>query len=294
MTVAKNADVANVQEALVAELVQRELQAASKMSGLFDDYSSLVGKGTSEVKIPRADSFSVLDRDNATPTEGTSQNLTFAFDSIPLNKNKYVSYVIPGSVEEDAKPSYEMTAAQRSSSAHGRDMDIQRIDALWSTVSNQREVEYDAGVSDIEQVLLDMIEQADEAEMLDDGGRFLIVRPSERKALLSVANFVQADKYGNNTALISGELGALYGIRVIMINHVGTVADANTITFGNGNMILCHRESLGFAFKQRPATESQQAIEYGVGSKKHTWDVYYGLGLLNDGKLIVKAGNFTV
>ena len=79
MTVAKNADVAGVQEALVAELVQRELQGASKLAGLFTDYSELVGKGTSELKIPRSDSFSVQDRDNATPTAASASNLTFAF-----------------------------------------------------------------------------------------------------------------------------------------------------------------------------------------------------------------------
>lgn len=293
MTVAKNADVANVQEALVAELVQRELQAASKLAGLFTDYSNLVGKGTSEVKIPRASSFAVSDRDNDTPTAASASNLTFSFDRISLDQSKYVYYVIPGDVEIDAKPSYEMTAASRAASAHGRNMDIARLNKLWVGTASSIEVEYDAGVSDIEQVLLDMIEQADNQEMLDDGGRVLIVRPSERKALLGVANFVQADKYGDRTPLVSGELGSLYGVRVVMITHSGTEADGNAITFGDGNMILCHRESLGFAFHRRPITDSEKAIEYGAGSMAHTWDVKYGLELLQDGELIIKAGNFT-
>ena len=63
MTVAKNADVANVQEALVAEIVQRELQSASKLAGLFTDFSDLVGKGTSTLKVPRSSSFTVNTRD---------------------------------------------------------------------------------------------------------------------------------------------------------------------------------------------------------------------------------------
>mgnify|MGYP000336095130 FL=1 len=117
MTIAKNADVANVQEALVAEIVQRELQAASKLAGLFTDYSNLVGKGTSTLKVPRADSFTVSDRDNATPTAANASNLTFAFDEIALDQSKYVYYVIPGDVEIDAKPSYEQTAASRAASA---------------------------------------------------------------------------------------------------------------------------------------------------------------------------------
>jgi hypothetical protein len=293
MTVAKNADVANVQEALVAEIVQRELQAASKLAGLFVDYSELVGKGTESLKIPRADSFSVADRDNATPTAASASNLTFAFDKIDLDQSKYVYYVIPGDVEMDAKPSYEQTAAQRSASAHGRNMDIARLDALWVGGASSVEVEYDAGVSDIEDVLLSMIQSADEQEMLDDGQRFLIVRPSERKALLKVSNFVQADRYGSNQALVSGELGSLYGVRVVVVTHSGTAADGNAITFGDGNMILCHRDALGFAFHRRPMHDMDKAIEYGAGSQAHTWDVKYGLKVLQDGALIIKAGNFT-
>lgn len=293
MTVAKNADVANVREALVAEVVQRELQAASRLSGLFEDYSNLVSKGTSSLKIPRADSFQVQDRDNSVPTPATAQNLTFSFDEILLDQQKSVYYVIPGDVELDAKPSYEITAAQRAASAMGRDMDIARLDKLWVGGALSREVEYDVGVSDIEATLLAMIQEADEANMLDDGNRFLIVRPQQRRELLSVGNFVTADKYaGPQQALVTGELGSLYGVRIVIVNHVGTVNDSNMIMFGDGNMILCHRDSLGFAFHRQPTHDMDKAIEYGAGSMQHTWDVKYGLSALQDGALIVKAGNF--
>tara|TARA_R110000868_G_C10972548_1_gene770427 strand:- start:18334 stop:19221 length:888 start_codon:yes stop_codon:yes gene_type:complete len=293
MTVAKNADVAGVQEALVGEIVQRELQAASKLAGMFEDFSNLVGKGSSNVKIPRASSFNVQDRDNATPTPASAQNLTFLFDQIDLDQSKYVYYVIPGDVEQDSKPSYEQTAASRSASAHGRNMDIARIDTLWSEASNANDYDFDSSADDIEQALLDMIEIADLAEMLDDGGRFLIVRPSQRKQLLGVANFVQADKYGDRTPLISGELGAMYGVRAVVVNHQGTVdgVDAGAGLYGDGKMMLVHRESLGFAFHRKPEHDSDKAIEYGAGSMKHTWDVKYGLSALQDGALIVRAYN---
>lgn len=296
MTIAKDADVSNVQEALVAEAVQRELQASAKLAGLFRDYSSMVGKGTASLKIPRADSFSVSDRDTATPTAASASNLTFAFDQIDLDQSKYVYYVIPGDVELDAKPSYELTAAERSASSHARGMDIARIDELFTGGSSATNVEYDAGVSDIEDTLLSMIQAADESNMLDDGERFLIVRPQERKALLSVQNFVQANRYGTNQAVVSGELGSLYNVRVIVTNLSGSVNNSDLVTpapFGDGSMILCHRESLGFAFHKQPTHDMDKAIEYGAGSMAHTWDVKYGLKALQDGELIVRAGNFS-
>lgn len=296
MTVAKNADVTNVQEALVAEAVQRELQAKAKLAGLFADYSNLVGKGTSSLKIPRASSFSVTSRDNNTPTAASASNLDFSFDKIDLDQSKYVYYVIPGDVELDAKPSYELTAAQRAASAHARDMDIARLNALFTGGASAINVEYDVGTSDIEETLLNMIQEADEAEMLDDGERFLIVRPQERKALLSVPNFVQADRYPNSQALVSGELGSLYGVRVVVTNISGSINNADLVIpapFGDGSMILCHRESLGFAFHRQPEHDMDKAIEFGAGSMAHTWDVKYGLEVLQDGALIVRAGNFT-
>jgi hypothetical protein len=291
MTVAKNADVANVQEALVAEVVQRELQAQAKLSGLFKDYSELVGKGTSSLKIPRSDSFSVQDRDNATPTPASAQNLTFSFDQIDLDQSKYVYYVIPGDVELDAKPSYELTAAQRAASAHGRNMDIARLNELWGGANASQDVDFVSGTSDVEDTILQMIQKADEANMLDDGERYLIVRPQERKQLLGVANFVQADRYGINPSrpLVSGELGSVYGVRIIVTNLAGSVAATTGGTFGDGDMILCHRESLAFAFHRQPTHDMDKAIEYGAGSMAHSWDIKYGLKSCQGGDLIVRA-----
>lgn len=291
MSVAKNADVVNVQEALVAEVVQRELQGAAKLAGLFPDFSELVGKGTSELKIPRADSFSVRSRDNATPTPAIADNLTFGFDKIQLNKSKYVYYVIPGDVELDAKPSYELTAAARAASAHARDMDIARIDALWTGAQSANDFDFLSGTTSIEEALLSMIKKADDLNMLDDGNRFLVVKPEQRKQLLGVANFVQADRYGSSTPIVSGELGSLYGVRVIMTNLNGATNATLGGAFGDGKMMLIHRESLGFAFHRQPQHDMEKAIEYGAGSMAHTWDVKYGLTAMQGGALIVRAWN---
>lgn len=291
MSIAKNADIANVQEALVAEVVQRELQGAAKLASLFADFSELVGKGTSQLKIPRADSFSVRSRDNATPTPATADNLTFGFDLIELNKSKYVYYVIPGDVEMDAKPSYELTAASRAASAHARSMDIARIDELWTGAVAANDYDFLSGTSSIEETLLSMIEKADELNMLDDGNRFLVVKPEQRKQLLGVANFVQADRYGSSTPVVSGELGSIYGVRVIMTNLNGVASAVSGGSFGDGKMMLIHRESLGFAFHRQPQHDTEKAIEYGAGSMAHTWDVKYGLSVMQGGALIVRAWN---
>lgn len=287
MAVAKNSDVSGVQEALVAEVVQRELAAASKLGGLFSDFSALAGKGTYSVKIPKASSFTVGSRDNATPTPASAMSMTFGFDEIILNKSKYVYYVIPGDIELDAKPSFELTAAERAAAAHGRDMDIEKLTALWDGANGANDVDFISGTSDIEDTLLSMIQKADEKNMLDDGSRFLLVRPEQRKQLLGVANFVQADRYGDRTPLVTGELGSAYGVRIVVVNH------SIATKFVDGNMMLCHRDSLGFAFHRQPTHDMEKAIEYGSGSMAHTWDVKWGLKALQGGDLIVRAYDIT-
>lgn len=289
MTVAKRADIADVRESLVAEVVQRELAAAAKLGGLFQDYSALATPGAFEVKIPRSDSFAVQTRDLTTPTAASAQNLTFAFDQILLDNSKYVYYVIPGDIQLEAKPSYELTAAERAASAHGRNMDIEMIDALWTGANSAQDVDFVSGTSDFEETVLSMIQKADEANMLDDGNRYLIIRPQERFQALRVSNFVQANRYGDRAPILNGEIGQAYNVKFVIVNHVGATAATTGGTFGNGKMVLCHKDSLGFAFHRQPTHDMDKAIEWGAGSMAHTWDVKYGLNALQGGNLVVRA-----
>jgi len=293
MTVAKSADISSVRDSIVSELVQRELQAAALPLALFSDYSEQAGPGVKEVLVPRSDSFTAENLDLATPTAASKQNLTFAVDTISLNSIKVVNYLIPGYIELEAKPSYELTAASRAASAHGRAISIDAIDALWGG-NTSNDVDFDAGAvtSEVQEKVLEMIQKADEAEMLDDGRRTIMIRPAQRKQFLEVPDFVRADSRGTNeSALVNGQLGFLYNCRVVVTTFNGSVAAGTGGAFGDGKMMLVHPDSLGYAFQARPEHDMEKAVDFGPGSMLHSWGCKYGISKLQDGNLIVRAWN---
>lgn len=296
MTVGKAADIANVRESLVAEAVQRELQATALPLQLFTDYSSLAAPGAFEIKVPRASSFTAADLDLSTPTAASPQNLLFAEDTIALDRIKIVNYLIPGYIQLEAKPSYEMSAARRAASAHGRAISVDVIDELWGGADAANDVDFDAAAatSEIQEKILEMIEVADNAEMLDDGRRTLMIRPAQRRQMLQVPDFVRADQRGTvDSPLVNGQLGTIYNVRVVVTTFAGAASGTSDGSgeFADGKMMLVHPESLGYAFHSRPTVESEVDVDYGPGSRKYSWGQKYGLSELQEGDLIVRAWN---
>lgn len=294
MTVAKSADIAAVRDSLVAERVQRELQAAALPLQLFSDFSDQAGPGVKEVLVPRSDSFTAEDLDLSTPTAATRQNLTFAADTITLDSIKVVNYLIPGYIELEAKPSYELAAAGRAASAHGRAISIDVVDELWVNGDSANDVDFDiaGGTSEVQSKILEMIQTADELEMLDDGRRTLMIRPDLRALMLQVPDFVRADSRGTlDSPLVTGQLGFLYNVRVVVTTFNGATAAASGGMFGDGKMMLVHPDSLGYAFHARPEHDMEKAVDYGPGSMLHSWAQKYGLSVLQNGDLVVRAWN---
>jgi N4-gp56 family major capsid protein len=55
---------------------------------------------------------------------------------------------------------------------------------------------------------------------LETNGAFLVVSTEQEKELLDLDNFRNADKYGSREALLNGEIGRIYGFRVMVHNRV--------------------------------------------------------------------------
>lgn len=294
MTVGKSADIVNVRDSVVAEVVQRELQAKAIELEMFSNFSDMAGPGVKEIPVPRSSSFTANKLDLATPTAQTSQNLTFANDLIELNLIPIVNYTIPGYIELEAKPSYELTAARYAASAIGRDASVDAIDELWVGADDSDDVDFDATAapSEIQEKILEMIEAADNAEMLDDGQRTLMIRPDLRRLMLQVPDFVRADQRGTvDSPLVNGQLGTIYNVRVKVTTHVGATAASTGGTFGDGKMMLVHPESLGYAFQATLEHDMEKAVEFGPGSMTHSWAQKWGVKALQAGALIIRGWN---
>lgn len=261
----------------IVESVQRELAAAAKMLPLITDVSQFALPGHKTISFPKLGSFTVQKLGNYQRAD--AQALTATEDELNLDQLATVQWIMKKKAELQSKLAFEAALIGRAGSAHARQVDYDILEEMYSGAAVANDVTYNA--SDIEGNILDIVENLD-GQNAPEEGRFVVFRPSEKKLLLKVANFTQADRYGSNVPLVSGELGQAYGLRFVLSNTL-------TTNFTDAVMMGFHREAVAFGFQMAPTFDEQKAIEYGVGSKRMAVDQLYGLKQVQDGKLVARV-----
>jgi N4-gp56 family major capsid protein len=260
---------------LILETVQRELAFAAKMRPLITDVSEFAEPGLKSISFPKLGSFAV--QKLGTGQKGSAQALTADEDELSLDQHAHINYILKKRATIQSRLRWEQALAGRAGSAHGRAVDEDILDALISGAANN--VTYNAGA--IEDNVLSIVQELDEANA-PESDRWVVFRPAQKKLLLGVANFVQADRYGSNIPLVTGELGMAYGLRFVMSN-------ATSQQFVDDVMIGFHKEAMAIGFQMDPEVDEQKAIEYGAGSKRVAVDQLYGVKSMQSGALAVKV-----
>ena len=255
----------------IVETAQRELAAAAKMLPLISNVSEFALPGRKSISFPKLGSFAV--QKLAENQRADAQALTATEDKLELDQLATVQWIIKKQAELQSQLSFEQAYISRASSAHGRQLDKDILDELIPGAAGS--VTYNAGA--IEDNILEIVQNLDE-QFAPEEGRFVVFRPAQKKLLLGVANFVQADRYGSNVPLVSGELGQAYGLRFI---SSAIISD----NFIDGVMVGFHREALAVGFQMDPTFGEQPAIEYGVGSMRQGLDQLYGVKIMQNGAL---------
>ena len=101
--------------------------------------------------------------------------------------------------------------------------------------------------------------------------RYMLISPAQEAALLQISDFVHADKYGSAEGVMNGELGRIYGFRVLMHS---TLADAQAIFY--------HKSHVGFAQQMQP--EFKTAFDLASASDEFLLHTVYGAEVLDSGK----------
>lgn len=258
----------------IVETVQRELAAAAKVRPLVSDVSQFALPGRRSISFPKLGSLTV--QKLAEGQAADAQALTATEDQLDLDQLATVQFILKKQAEIQSQLSFEQSMIQRAASAHARQVDSDIIEALAAGAASGNDVTYNG--SDIEDNILSVVQKLDEANAPEEG-RFLIFRPAQKKLILSVANFVQAERYGSNIPIMRGELGMAYGLRFIMSNNA-------TSTFVDATMIGFQREALAVGFQMDPFIDEEKDIKWGAGSKRYAVDQLYGYKVLQSGNLI--------
>ena len=263
---------------LILSIVQEELVHEAKLLPTVTDYSAMIEKGAKSLDVPRFDShFSDPAAQNADGTTATAaQQVEFTADKIPLDKWVTLPYDIPDRISQQTRINLEAEVAASAGKKFGRYMDKEIIVELRKAADGEgglpdHTVNF-SGASDT-LALADILSARQKLNRANvpQSNRFLLIPPEKETDLLSLDNIVRADQYGAREGLLDGEVGRLYGFRVIVHNEL---AADEAIAYQSG--------AVGYAIQKQMKFERQR------GSLKLQRDEYavsagWGVAVLEQG-----------
>lgn len=270
---------------VINSIVQDELLRAAKLRPTVRDFSSLAGKGDKEIVLPKfTTSFggpAAQNADGATTVD--FQSPVLGSDTISLDQWTNLPYRIPDRVSMQSKVNLEAELAQSAGRHYGNYMDDLIIAELrlGSAAAPDHLLDIDGADATAlgTAITLDAISKArmllnKQNASMDE--RYLAISPDQEKVIIDLDNFTHADKYGSRDALIDGEVGRIYGFRVIVHNGL------------NANEALAwQKDAVGIAVQKEVKFETQRA-DVRLQATDYSFSLGMGAEVLQGGKLNVR------
>jgi hypothetical protein len=271
--VAGNTELGATKQALIAQLVQRELAFSAKLAPLVTDVSMFAVPGATSIAFPKLTGFTVVNRTEA--VAGDASALTATVDTMSLNFNAYVAYIIDAMTKKQSNIKAELEYAKRAAAAHGRYVDSQLIVAAAAGAASFQNVGADVNVTYAN--LLAMYE----AYLIADGlvqDACWWISPSQNSAILNLSQFQSNQAYGEMT-IRDGIVKQILGIPTIIHNGLASK-----------QLFLVGKEGLALGFQSQPSMDEQKANEYGVGASRVAIDQLFGIKAMQTGLKGAAAG----
>ena len=266
---------------LITQIVQAELLENTVIKNSVSDHSDNVMDGIKQIEIPRFEADVTVgsgrfgdpsdqNPDGETPVAFKTASLTT--DTITLDQWTNLPYRIPDRVAKQSRVPLEAKLARKA----GKEMAIymdKKILAELATLTAQ-----------VTYATLDTMALADITEArkllnranVPQSDRVILISPEKEQDMLNIDNFLHADKYGAREALLNGEIGRVFGFRVLVSNLLAA-----------GESYAYHRECVGYAVQQNIDFETQRA-DVNVRATDYSYVVGWGCTLMYDGKKGVK------
>ena len=139
--------------------------------------------------------------------------------------------------------------------------------------------------------LRDMVQKLDDADAPMDG-RFLVIPPSMRNAIMGIDRYVSSD-FVNGQGVVNGKIGELYGIDIYVSTNCPTLetASENGATAGGiiRGALMGHKDTMVLAEQQGVRSQTQYKQEF-LGTL-YTADRLYGTQVLRPETGFVMAVN---
>tara|TARA_Y100001937_G_scaffold37135_1_gene53007 strand:- start:1630 stop:2484 length:855 start_codon:yes stop_codon:yes gene_type:complete len=270
-------EAGSTRQALVSSIVQEVIAEKAQLLPLITDYSAQAQPGSQSLGIPRRDTFSAATKAENTAVDNSE--MTFSVDTITF-AHKYVSAKIEDIARVQSSVDIPAEVVKEIGEAMAREADALILAQLKlaSTSSPDHKLPYaDATNDDI--ALTDITNarkllRSNGKVMFNDEKTYLLVSPEQEEFLLSLDNLIDAGKYGSEVSIQSGELGKVFGMRVVVSD---LLAASESIAF--------HSSAVGFASQQNFKLEFDRDLS-------NLADHYVGSGLM--GAKVMHAGKRNV
>lgn len=279
-SIVSNLNVDSSKMAMIASAAQKSLAFAAKLVPTATDLSFMVGKGMKSLDVPKFGEFTVTDRASGAPADAVV--LTDGSDLMLLNKIPHINFIIDPQDEIQSRLDVQMEYAVRAAAAQGRFVDL-ALAAELNTVGTA----FSTGAI-AKSWVLDAREYI-AANNGDLSNTVLCINAGSERDLLAIDDFVRYDSTGVVSPIISGVIGRIYGIPVIVSN-----------AFGADKYAMYEKSGLAVAFQRQATIGTNPDVKYGPTAQRWAIEAQFGVkgmqiavGSAAAGKsaLVAKDGN---
>ena len=275
----KYSDVSTTSLDPISQMVQMFLSQTGVLVQTVMDATSTVGPGQDSASYPKGTGFTAEDVTDDDSTLLQAQVATFTIDKMDLDKHKAVLVAVKekASIQSLVNLMSEIQIRQTQAIVDAMEASIYAALAATSASAPDHRVAFDTtgviALSDISKsaYLLD-VQNVPQTE------RFLIINPKQKMQLRALGDFTDASKYGSNEVLMTGEIGEIFGFRVLSTNAV--TAD---------RAVAYHRTHAVFAMQQQMRFKMQDDLDQ--VATKMLITALYGVKTLDSGKRGVLMGS---
>lgn len=259
----------------ISQMAQSFLIQESVLLPTCTDYSALAVPGASSIKLPRSGGFTVGDKAENTAVD--AQVITYAADTISFS-HRTVQFLIEKLAQRQSVVDVVSDAVMKATKALALDIDNKLLAEinLASASAPDHQIVFADTTNDVlakgdilaaRKLLID--------QNINPRECFLAVGSEKEAEMLAIEGFVDASKYGSSSPVMLGEIGMLYGMRVLVHTSI------------TDYMVAWHPTAVGYAFSQPIELDFDKDLA-NIGMR-YSLDYIFGAEVLDGGKRCVKV-----
>jgi len=267
-------EIAGVTQESISGLIQSYLYENTRLLPTVTDYSSRVSPGDKSVSIGRSGGFTVGSKSENTALD--AQSITYGSDVISLVNHRAVQFLVEDIANIQSVPFIIEDAMKKAAADLAVDIDTYIVAELAkaSTSSPAHQIVFIDTSTDVV-ALADILvpRKLLQTQFVNTDECFIGIGPEKEAEMLAIANFIQAERWGNSEPIQNGVIGKIYGMKVVVSSLF------------TDRMMTYHPSAVGFAFQQNIVVE--QARDLPNLGTRYSLSLLHGAEVLDSGKRTV-------